>query len=151
MSKLGAFGFLSSTEIQQNGAPNAGILDMAFALQWVQNHIHHFGGDKSRVTVAGQSAGAGGVMLLGIAKNGTLATSLFSNVCGSLTTLRSLLTMHQIIAASPYLPPQHRFDASTQHDSMRAFPLALDVRTQPRRYPVCAARIPSHCRPQTQT
>ncbi|CAN9385057.1 unnamed protein product [Alternaria alternata] len=102
--RLGAFGFLSSTEIQQNGALNAGILDMAFALQWVQNHIHHFGGDKSRVTVAGQSAGAGGVMLLGIAKNGTLATSLFSN----------------IIAASPYLPPQHRFDASTQHDNVNA-------------------------------
>ncbi|CAN9380344.1 unnamed protein product [Alternaria alternata] len=94
--RLGAFGFLSSTEIQQNGALNAGILDMAFALQWVQDHIDHFGSDKSRVTVAGQSAGAGGVMLLGIAKNGTLGTSLFSN----------------IIAASPYLPPQHKFDAS---------------------------------------
>ena len=77
MSKLGAFGFLSSTEIQQDGALNAGILDMAFALQWVQDHIYQFGGDKSRVTVAGQSAGAGGVMLLGIAKNGTLGTSLF--------------------------------------------------------------------------
>ncbi|CAN9340330.1 unnamed protein product [Alternaria alternata] len=93
--RLGAFGFLSSTEIQQNGALNAGILDMAFALQWVQDHIGKFGGDKSRVTVAGQSAGAGGVMLLGIAKNGTLGTSLFSN----------------IIAASPYLPPQHNFNA----------------------------------------
>jgi carboxylesterase type B len=109
--KLGAFGFLSSTEIQQNGALNPGILDMAFALQWVQDHIDQFGGDKSRVTVAGQSAGAGGVMLLGIAKNGTLGTSLFSNVCDPLTTIRSLLTMHQIIAASPYLPPQHNFNA----------------------------------------
>ena len=44
MWKLGAFGFLSSTEIQQNGALNAGILDMAFALQWVQDHIGKFGG-----------------------------------------------------------------------------------------------------------
>ncbi|RYN15847.1 hypothetical protein AA0115_g12744 [Alternaria tenuissima] len=93
--RLGAFGFLSSTEIQQNGALNAGILDMAFALKWVQDHIDQFGGDKLRVTVAGQSAGAGGVMLLAVAKNGTLGTSLFSN----------------IIAASPYLPPQHNFNA----------------------------------------
>jgi len=117
MSKLGAFGFLSSTEIQQDGALNAGILDMAFALQWVQDHIDQFGGDKSRVSVAGQSAGAGGVMLLGIARNGTLGTSLFSNVWSPLITLRSLLTMHQIIAASPYLPPQHNFNdsASTRH------------------------------------
>lgn len=111
MWNLGAFGFLSSTEIQQNGALNAGILDMAFALQWVQDHIGEFGGDKSRVTVAGQSAGAGGVTLLGIAKKGTLGTSLFSNVWSLLITLRSSLTMHQIIAASPYLPPQHNFNA----------------------------------------
>lgn len=121
MSKLGAFGFLSSTEIQQNSALNAGILDMAFALQWVQDHIDRFGGDKSRVTVAGQSAGAGGVMLLGIAKNGTLGTSIFSNVCGLLTTLRSLLTMRQIIAASPYLPPQHKFDASAPTRQYESF------------------------------
>jgi carboxylesterase type B len=121
MSKLGAFGFLSSTEIQQNGALNVGILDMAFALQWVQDHIDHFGGDESRVTVAGQSAGAGGVTLLGIAKNGTLGTSLFRNVCGPLTTLRSLLTMHQIIAASPYLPPQHKFDASAPTRQYESF------------------------------
>jgi carboxylesterase type B len=49
--KLGAFGFLSSTEIEQNGALNAGILDMAFALQWVQDHIDQFGSDKLRVTI----------------------------------------------------------------------------------------------------
>lgn len=121
MSKLGAFGFLSSTEIQQNGALNAGILDMAFALQWVQDHIDQFGGDKSRVTVAGQSAGAGGVMLLGIAKNGTLGTSLFSNVGYPLITSRSMLTMHQITAASPHLPPQHNFNASDPTQQYESF------------------------------
>ncbi|KAB2100542.1 hypothetical protein AG0111_0g11209 [Alternaria gaisen] len=102
---LGSFGFLSSTEIQQDGALNAGILDMAFALQCVQDHIGEFGGDKSRVTVAGQSAGAGGVMLLDIAKNGTLGTSLFSN----------------IIAASPYLPPQHNFNAPAPKRQYESF------------------------------
>ncbi|KAF3002872.1 hypothetical protein E8E13_000264 [Curvularia kusanoi] len=93
--RLGAFGFLSSAEVEQNGVVNAGILDMAFALQWVQDNIGQFGGDAHRVTISGESAGGGGVMLLGIAKNGTLGSSLFSG----------------IVAASPYLPPQYDFDA----------------------------------------
>jgi carboxylesterase type B len=80
IQQLGAFGFLSSTEVEEDGVLNAGILDMHFALQWVQDHIGQFGGDVSRVTISGESAGGGGVMLLSIAKNGTLGTSLFSGV-----------------------------------------------------------------------
>jgi carboxylesterase type B len=81
--QLGAFGFLSSADVQEDGALNAGILDMAYALQWVQDHIGRFGGDVSRVTISGESAGGGGVMLLGIGKNGTLGDSLFSGVSAS--------------------------------------------------------------------
>ncbi|RYN56074.1 hypothetical protein AA0117_g13280 [Alternaria alternata] len=103
--KLGAFGFLSSAEVQESGDLNVGILDMAFALQWVHDHIGQFGGDASRVTITGESAGAGGVMLLSIAKNGTLGSSLFSG----------------LIAASPYLPPQYSFDASVPTQRYRSF------------------------------
>jgi carboxylesterase type B len=80
MSQLGAFGFLSSSEVKSYGVVNAGILDMAFALEWVRKYIEKFGGDAAKVTISGESAGAGGVMLLGIAKNGNLGTSLFQNV-----------------------------------------------------------------------
>lgn len=80
MQQLGVFGFLSSADVQEDGALNAGILDMAFALQWVQDHIGGFGGDVSRVTISGESAGGGGVMLLSIGKNGTFGDSLFSGV-----------------------------------------------------------------------
>lgn len=55
--QLGAFGFLSSDEVVRYGAVNAGILDQTFALQWVQNYIGLFGGNASRVTIAGESAG----------------------------------------------------------------------------------------------
>jgi acetylcholinesterase len=37
--RVGLFGFLASSEVQQNGNVNAGILDMIAALQWVQQHI----------------------------------------------------------------------------------------------------------------
>ena len=38
-SQLGAFGFLSSDEINRFGTPNAGLLDQHFALQWVHDYI----------------------------------------------------------------------------------------------------------------
>lgn len=61
--RLNAFGFLSSDEVHLKGTPNAGLLDQQLALQWVQQYIHLFGGDKTQVTIFGQSAGGGSVML----------------------------------------------------------------------------------------
>lgn len=54
MIQLGAFGFLASDEVYRKGVVNAGILDQHMALQWVQNYIHLFNGDPTKVTIAGE-------------------------------------------------------------------------------------------------
>jgi carboxylesterase type B len=56
--RLGAFGFLAGPSLQAaGGVANAGLLDQRFALEWIQQYIHLFGGDPERVTIMGESAG----------------------------------------------------------------------------------------------
>jgi carboxylesterase type B len=57
--RLGAYGFLSSSEVRENGQANAGLLDQRSALEWVQRNIRAFGGDPTKVTIIGGSAGGG--------------------------------------------------------------------------------------------
>lgn len=43
---------------------NAGMADQIEALRWVQKFIKYFGGDKDKVTIVGESAGAASVGFL---------------------------------------------------------------------------------------
>jgi para-nitrobenzyl esterase len=64
--RVGALGFLAHPELtkEAGASGNYGLLDQVAALQWVRDNIAAFGGDPSRVMVAGQSAGAMSVYLL---------------------------------------------------------------------------------------
>lgn len=63
--RLGLLGFLAhpllSEENPEGTSGNYGLLDMIAALKWVKNNISAFGGDSSKITIMGQSAGAMGV------------------------------------------------------------------------------------------
>lgn len=60
--RTGALGFMAHAELSKESpeghSGNYGILDQVFALQWVQRNIRNFGGDPSKVTIFGESAGA---------------------------------------------------------------------------------------------
>ncbi len=57
--RVGALGFSPVA-----GQANVGLLDQMLALAWVRDNIAAFGGDPTRVTVFGESAGAGSVLHL---------------------------------------------------------------------------------------
>jgi para-nitrobenzyl esterase len=76
--RLGAFGFMAhpalAADSPNHSSGNYGLLDQIAALQWVQRNIARFGGDPSRVTIFGESAGA---MSAGALIGSPLAKGLF--------------------------------------------------------------------------
>lgn len=60
--RLGALGFLVLDD--PSCTANVGLLDQVAALEWVRDEIAAFGGDPSRVTIFGESAGGGSVLSL---------------------------------------------------------------------------------------
>ncbi|XP_037774053.1 esterase FE4-like [Penaeus monodon] len=60
--RLGILGFLSTEDDVAPG--NQGLKDQTLGLRWVQDNIHHFGGDPLEVTLFGESAGAASTHIL---------------------------------------------------------------------------------------
>jgi para-nitrobenzyl esterase len=80
--RLGVFGFLALPQLaaEQGGSSgNYGLMDMVAALRWVKRNIAAFGGDPSRVTVFGESAGSFAVSTLMVVPS---ARGLFHRAIG---------------------------------------------------------------------
>lgn len=76
--RLGAFGWLAGTHIEQHAQTNVGLLDQRAILQFVHDHIQH---DPKEVSLWGESAGAGSIfhhLAMTQSKNHNFTQKLFS-------------------------------------------------------------------------
>jgi para-nitrobenzyl esterase len=66
--RLGLFGFFAHPDLSEESpdgvSGNYGLLDQIAVLEWVRDNIAAFGGDPSRVTIFGESAGGQAVLNL---------------------------------------------------------------------------------------
>ena len=85
--RLGILGFLSDSLFKtENGLTtgNLGLLDQLSALTWVRKNIDNFGGDSSKITIGGESAGGVSTLIL-------LTSPLLGKVKGAIAQSGSFL------------------------------------------------------------
>jgi len=75
--RLSFFGFPGGRAALKAGVTNLGLKDQRLALQWVQENIGSFGGDPSKVTIWGESAGGSSVAFQLISYGGKGGEGLF--------------------------------------------------------------------------
>ncbi|MEO9132713.1 MAG: carboxylesterase family protein [Sphingomonas sp.] len=122
--RLGLLGFFAhpalSAESPQHLSGNYGLLDQIAALHWVQDNISAFGGDPTKVTIAGESAGGLSVIALLASPR---ARGLFSKAISESGYLPSYRALH---AESHGLPSSE--DAGTALAKAAGLSSAADLR-----------------------
>ncbi|KAK0732802.1 Alpha/Beta hydrolase protein [Apiosordaria backusii] len=125
--RLSTLGFLALKDGKTNG--NFGLADQITALDWVRKNIQSLGGDPDRVTIFGQSAGAGSVRALTAspkAINKFSGAILLSNLGGLNygTTYSEYYTIDEQVSvvANTILNATNCTNAPSQVDCLRALP-----------------------------
>ncbi|KAJ5820345.1 hypothetical protein N7474_005936 [Penicillium riverlandense] len=110
--RVGAFGFLASEKIRENGDLNVGLLDQQKALQWTQKYIHLFGGDPNHVVIHGDSAGGGSVAYHLTAYGGEREKLFVGAIPES-----PFLPTHRTVAESEFQFARFVANVSCEHDA----------------------------------
>ncbi|KAE8334858.1 hypothetical protein BDV24DRAFT_169772 [Aspergillus arachidicola] len=92
--RVGPYGFLSGREILQDGSVNNGLKDQIKVLEWVQKHIHKFGGNPKHVVVGGASAGGASITLL-LSAYGGKDDGLFHAAAAESQSFATMLNLEQ--------------------------------------------------------
>jgi len=137
------FGFLGSEELKKQTSDgstgNYGMQDQREAMRWVQAHIGSFGGDPSKVTIFGQSAG-GNSMMYHLVQSGSY--KLYSRVIiesGTYSTgavpLSDATTTYNNIAEAAQCSSQPYADCLSALDATDLQSASMAVMTQPTKLP----------------
>lgn len=142
--RLNVFGFFAHPELTKesphHASGNYGLLDQSAAIQWVKQNIAAFGGDPSKITIAGESAGSFSVsaqMASPLSKN-LLAGAIGES--GSLLGTQSVTSLAEAekagvqfaggigiasLAALRAIPAEQLLEA-TSKPGLSRFPVAVD-------------------------
>lgn len=104
--RVGALGFMPHPSISGGWNGNLGLEDQRLAIQWIQDHIESFGGDKNKITLSGESAGAASTCLHVLSKTKTeglfqQAAPLSYNCLYEWPTLATALSKSNMDIVSP--------------------------------------------------
>lgn len=131
--RVSAFGFLAGSEVLEAGIANNGFRDQRLALQWINENIGSFGGDKTKVTIWGESSGAESVSAQVLAYNGrddglfraAIGQSGFGGVLsrfpGGANNTAAMDALYGLLVSSTSCAPTANTSASL--DCLRSLPL----------------------------
>jgi len=130
--RLGVFGFLDLEPLlgaEYADSANNGLRDLIAALEWVRENIAAFGGDPTRVTVGGESAGA---KLTDILLGTPSAQPLFHQAISESGGAERVATRAQSAEVSQGFAEDWRAVAESGIPSLRTAPAALLIEAQQR-------------------
>ena len=154
--RLTVFGFLAHPELTAeapyHASGNYGFLDQNAALRWVRENIGAFGGDPSRVTIAGQSAGSRSVtvQMLSPLSRGLFAGAIMES--GSMVGATRPTSLAEAEEARPGVHGGRRRQIArrpARHPGRQAAgdhrPTGVDPVRRHRRHPTGAGLRPDRC------